>query len=346
MVGRPLPAGVEAWLEPPAYGELAPVEPGIAWLRVRLPFALDHVNLWVLEDADGWTLVDTGVADPPTRAVWEAVLAGPLASRPVARVLVTHFHPDHFGLAAWLAARTGAELLMSRAEWVTGRMLALDATDEALEATLAHYRRAAMPEEVVEAQRRRGHTYRRSVPATPPAHRVVEAGQELALAGGRWRVLIGEGHAPEQVTLFSAERALLIAADQVLPRISPVVGVWASSPDADPLGEFLRSLRQYRGLPEAARVLPSHDAPFTGLHARLEGLAAHHEERLSRALDACRDGPATALDVLRALFPRRYDPHQMGFALGETLAHLNHLRRRGELERWGDAGGVWRFGRR
>lgn len=330
---------------PPSIGELTPVAPGIAWLRVRLPFALDHVNLWVLDDPDGWTLIDTGVDNPATRAVWQAVLAGPLAGRPVARILITHFHPDHFGAAAWLAGQTGAPVLMSRTEWVTGRMLALDASEETLAVIEAHYRKAAMPEEVIAAQRARGHGYRRSVPATPPIHTSLEAGQELMLAGSRWRVMIGRGHAPEQVTLYSAERGLLIAADQILPRISPVVGVWASSPEHDPLGEFLRSLQPYRELPEATRVLPSHDAPFEGLHARVDQLIAHHEHRLALTLDAC-TRPATGHEILKALFPRAYDPHQTGFALAETLSHVNHLRRQGLVERSVDDAGVWRFARR
>jgi glyoxylase-like metal-dependent hydrolase (beta-lactamase superfamily II) len=340
------PAGPETFLAPPPFDEVVPVEPGIHWLRVRLPFALDHVNLWLLEDSDGWTIIDTGVANDATRAVWEGVLGGFLGGRRVARVLITHFHPDHFGLATWLAERTGAPVLMSRTEWLTGRMLCLDDTAEALAAIDEHYRKSGMSEELRAAQRRRGSTFRRGVPSTPAVHLVLEAGQELTLAGSRWHIIIGEGHAPEQVTLFSPERRLLIAADQILPRISPVVGVWASSPDADPLGEFLRSLDRYRDLPDDTRVLPSHDAPFRNLHARLDGLVTHHGERLSLALEACRE-PATAAAVLGRLFTRaRYDAHQTGFALAETLAHLNRLWRKGEVERWTDEDGVWRYARR
>lgn len=335
------PSAIRTLSPPPAFDDPVEVEPGIRWLRLRLPFALDHVNVWLLEDEAGWTVVDTGVSNTATRAVWEAVLA----RTPVARILITHFHPDHFGLAGWLADRTGAPVLMSRAEWLTGRLLSLDGTDQALDAADAHYRRAGMPEEVIAAQRARGHVYRRGVPTTPAVFQSLEAGQELTLAGSRWRVIIGQGHAPEQVTLYAPARRLLIAADQILPRISPVIGVWSNAPDRDPLGEFLRSLRQYAELPEDTRVLPSHDAPFSGLHARLASLAEHHEQRLALALEACA-APATALDVLRVLFPKRYDPHQMGFALAETLAHLNHLWRRGAVDRGIDRDGRWRFARR
>ena len=340
------PAGPETFLAPPPFDEVVPVEPGIHWLRVRLPFALDHVNLWLLEDADGWTIVDTGVANDATRAVWEGVLGGFLGGRRVARVLITHFHPDHFGLATWLAERTGAPVLMSRTEWLTGRMLCLDDTAEALAAIDEHYRKSGMSEELRAAQRRRGSTFRRGVPSTPAVHLVLEAGQELTLAGSRWRIIIGEGHAPEQVTLFSPERRLLIAADQILPRISPVVGVWASSPDADPLGEFLRSLDRYRDLPDDTRVLPSHDAPFRNLHARLDGL---------------RDAPRGAAVAGAGGLPRAGD---RGGGAGQAL-HPRPLRRapdwlragrdagapeppvaEGEVERWTDEDGVWRYARR
>jgi glyoxylase-like metal-dependent hydrolase (beta-lactamase superfamily II) len=330
---------------PPPFDKPVTIAPGILWLRVRLPFALDHVNLWLIEGEDGWTLVDTGVGNAATRAVWERVLTTTLRGRLVARLLVTHFHPDHFGLAAWLVERTGAPLLMSRIEWLTGRMLSLDNSADALAAADAHYVRAGMSDEVRAAQAERGHGYRRSVPATPAIHHVIEAGQTLVLGDAGWEVIVGEGHAPEQVTIYSSARNLLISADQILPRISPVVGVWSSSPEADPLGEFLRSLERYKHLPPDTHVLPSHDAPFIGLHTRIGELARHHDERLELALEAAR-APATAADVLRTLFPRRYDPHQMGFALAETLAHLNHLLRRGEVERGLDEEGRWRFVRR
>lgn len=328
----------------PPLGEVREVTPGILWVRAPLPFALDHVNLWLLDDGDAWTAIDTGYGDDKTRAIWEGLLGRELSGKPLARVLVTHFHPDHLGQAGWLCERTGAPLLMSRTEWLTGRMLALDSSETFLAIGDLHWRRSAMGEAAIARQRARGNGYRRGV--SPPPGRFIRlmAGDEIAIGGTSWRVIVGEGHAPEQITLYSSERGILLAADQILPRISPVVSVWASQPEADPLGDFLRSLDHYRDLPEDTQVLPSHHYPFTGLHARLHQLKAHHAQRLERALDACAEA-RTVAEVVKALFPRALDSHQEGFALAETLAHLNRLWRDGTVERRSETDGSWRFRR-
>jgi glyoxylase-like metal-dependent hydrolase (beta-lactamase superfamily II) len=327
---------------PPAFDRPVAVAEGIFWLRVRLPFALDHVNLWLCDDRDGWTVIDTGYGDAATWAVWRELLSGMLAGRPVRRVLVTHFHPDHMGLAGQLCRETGAELWTSRTEWLTGRMLAFDTTEGFVAETQRCYRRAGMPEDLIGRQSERGNAYRRGVSEPPSAFTRLAADEHVTLAGSGWQVLIGEGHAPEQVTLYCAERRLLIAADQILPRISPVIGVWPSQPDADPLADYLASLEQYRLLPRDCQVLPSHGTPFLGLHDRLEQLVRHHEERLEAAMAACAR-PAVAFDVLQTLFPRALDAHQTGFALGETLSHLNYLLGQGVIRRWTAADGTYLY---
>jgi glyoxylase-like metal-dependent hydrolase (beta-lactamase superfamily II) len=330
----------------PAVGEPVVVDAGIYWLRARLPFALDHVNLWLFDDGDAWTLVDTGYGDGATRELWHGLFAGLLGGRPVRRVLVTHFHPDHFGQAGWLCARTGAELWMSRTEWLTGRALALDSTAGSVAGTEVCYRRAGMPEEITARQRDRGNSYRDGVDGEPPpVFTRLAAGDRLTLAGSAWQVLIGEGHAPEQVTLYCRERDLLLAADQILPSISPVIAAWPSQPTADPLSDFLRSLEQYRFLPETCRVLPSHGVPFHGLRARLDALVDHHERRLEHTLDACA-APVSAAQVQQALFARPLDAHQTAFALGETLAHLNYLVGQGLVARWPGRDGVLLYRKR
>jgi len=315
----------------PAPGETAEVAPGILWVRLPLPFALDHVNLWLMEDDGGWTLIDTGIADERSRGIWSGLFENVLGGRPIHRIIGTHFHPDHVGLLGWLVERTGATAWMTRTEWLTARMLALDTSEGFVEAGVRHDRRAGLAPELVDMRRQRGNAYRRGVSLPPPSYRQVRAGETLTIGGDRWRVMIGEGHAPEQITLVCPDRRILIAADHILPRISPIIGVWPMSPDADPLGDFYRSLEPFRALPEESLVLPSHDRPFEGLHARIDDLVAHHERRLEETIEACRT-PATAAEVMPQLFPRRLDAHQLGFALAETLAHINRLLVRGALE--------------
>lgn len=337
-------AAVNYLFERPENGRPVEIFPGIFWLRVALPFALDHVNLWLLRGDDGWTIIDAGYADDGTRAVWETVLGGLMAGHPVRRVIATHFHPDHVGLAGWLCEKTGAELVMTRTEWLWARMLKLDDSPDFAEAGARNDRRAGVEPELIEKRRQRGNRYRFGVSLAPASFSAVRAGEDIDVAGESWRVMIGEGHAPEMITLFNAKRNLLIAADQVLPRISPVVAVWATMPEADPLSEFLRSLDTYRVLPEDCSVLPSHDGPFEGLHRRIDALIAHHDERLEKTLDACR-APASVSDILPKLFRRKMDLHNIGFALGESLAHVNHLWHKGALEREADKDCIWRYRR-
>jgi glyoxylase-like metal-dependent hydrolase (beta-lactamase superfamily II) len=326
----------------PEPGEPVQVVEGIFWLRLRLPFALDHVNLWIVDDGDGWTLIDTGLGDAPTKVVWDRLFGGFLAGRPVRRVLATHFHPDHAGNVGSLVARTGAELLMSRTEWLTARMLALDTSDAFVESGRRFDQACGLPEDLRTHRASRGNYYRKGVDPIPYGFLRLAAGDRLRLAGTTFEVIVGEGHSPEQVTLFSQERNLLIAADQVLPSISPNVAVWPSEPDADPLGGFQRSFDNYAGIGDDALVLPSHKTPFLGLGTRIGQLRDHHEERLAATLDACRTS-STASEVMVRLFPRALDIHQVGFALGETLAHLNRLIALGQVRRAVGSEGVNRY---
>src|SRR5918996_3555379 len=304
------------------------LSPGLFGVRLALPFALDHVNVWLLAD-DGWTLIDAGVADQPSRERWQQ-LEGFMGGRPVTRVVATHFHPDHMGLAGWWCERSGAELWASRTEWLQARALALEVSEDFVAAGRRFDHRAGLDAGEVEERAARGNLYRLRVTLPPPAYRRLAEGDEPTIADGRWQVIVGRGHAPEMLCLFSAERNLLIAADQVLPRISPIVGVWPGEPEANPLAEFLDSLATLRQLPDDCLVLPSHGRPFRGLHVRIDQLVAHHRERLAATLEACRR-PATAVEIMPHLFDRRLDRHQLSFAIAETLAHLNYLLAEGRL---------------
>lgn len=318
-------------VERPPDGGATEVAPGVFWIRMPLPFALDHVNLWLLEDGDGWTLVDTGHGDEATRAAWDALAPSLLRGRPIRRVVATHHHPDHIGLSAWMARRFGAELWCTRTEWLYARALSLRPLGETRVATRAYYRRAGVPKPelapLVECVR----SYPAGV-SVPPAFRRIVGGQDLLVGATRWRVVAGGGHAPEHACLHAPERGLFISGDQVLPHISPNVSIWPSEPEEDPLAEFLHTLEALRALPGETLVLPSHGRPFVGLRGRCDALVRHHRERLDAVLAACAR-PRTAFDVVGVLFDRALDPHQTTFAVGEALAHLNHLAAQGRVRR-------------
>ncbi|RAU21512.1 MBL fold metallo-hydrolase [Paramagnetospirillum kuznetsovii] len=330
---------------PPESSRVLEVAPGIRWIRMPLPFALDHINLWALDDGDdGVALVDSGLGNDETKALWEELLAGPLAGRRPTRLIATHFHPDHMGLSGWLCQRLGIELTASQREWLFGRMLWLEDSEEFTANQVSYYRRIGFDAEQLEGVRARGNTYRARIDVIPVRVVGIRHGDDIVIGGRSWRMIEGGGHSPEHACLYCAEANVLISGDQILPRISPIVGVWPQQPEAEPLSLFLDALDRLRELPADTLVLPSHGLPFRGLHTRVDELKAHHGERLDKTLSACAE-PVTAGQVLRVLFKRELDAHQMGFATGETLAHLHHLMRHGQVLREEGRDGVWRYRR-
>ncbi len=330
------------WPEPPEGGAAIPVAPGIRWIRMPLPFQLNHINLWLLDDEDGITVVDTGVGLPPTRELWERLFAGALAGRPIVRVLVTHFHPDHMGNAEWLTRRFGVELWCPQAEWLMAQLAWRGMGGNDAELRLGHYRRHGVPETELDAFRDRGNHYRQLVPTVAAQVRAVREGDVLTIGGRAWRAFTVLGHAPEHACLVCPEANVLISGDQVLPRITTNVSVWPDQPRGNPLKLYLDSLERFRPLPEDTLVLPSHGLPFRGLHRRLAYLGHHHDDRLHETIDALAE-PRTASDLVPVLFRRRLDTHQLGFAIGETLAHLHYLEALGQAARTVGADAVHRF---
>jgi glyoxylase-like metal-dependent hydrolase (beta-lactamase superfamily II) len=328
---------------PPAPGEVIPIAPGILWLRMKLPFALDHINLWLLDDGPTWTAVDTGFALPETKAAWQQIFAAELGGRRIGRVIVTHFHPDHIGMAGWLTEHWQAPLWITEKEWLHARMMSRDGDDDTAQLRRDFAHRAGLDAEAAVIFAERQGNYRRGVPSVPPAYHRIGEGTAIEIGGREWRVIIGEGHAPEHACLYCEESATLIAGDQILPKISPNISVQAHEPDGDPLSRYLASLEKLRGaLPHDILVLPSHNLPFRGVHRRIDELAAHHHARCAEALAAC-ERPLSAAELMPVLFRRRLDRHQMGFALGEALAHLHYLVGHDEIERATDDNGVDRF---
>lgn len=327
---------------PPEPGEAREVADGVLWLRSPLPMALDHINLWALRDGDGWTVVDTGLNYPAAREGWEAVFAGALAGRPVRRVVCTHMHPDHVGLAGWITERFGAPLLMSRLEYITMRMLVSD-TGPAPDEGARFYRACGWSDEQIEHWRSRYGMFGKGVSAPPTAFHRLTAGETIEIDGRAWRLVGGDGHSPEHICLLREDDGVFIAGDQLLPRISSNVSVWPTEPEADPLSDWLASLEHLKAeVPAAALVLPAHGEPFSGAHARLDALKRGHETSLKRLVRTLAE-PKRAVDVFGCLFARPIGDGLLGMATGESLAHLNCLVRRGQAIRETDADGVWRW---
>jgi glyoxylase-like metal-dependent hydrolase (beta-lactamase superfamily II) len=315
--------------EPPAPGMVREVAPGVLWLRMPLPFALDHINLWALDDGAGWAIVDTGTQTPDVVAAWRALLApgGALGDRPVTRVIATHMHPDHMGMAGWLTRKFDARLWMTREEYLFCRTLTADTGREAPEDAIRFYRRCGWPEEALDVYRARFGSFGRYVHALPDSVRRIVEGERLKIGPHEWRVVIGRGHSPEHACLVCDALGLMLSGDQVLPRISSNVSVFPTEPDAEPLGEWLASIDALRStLPDSLLVLPAHGEPFRGLHARLDRLAVGHARSLERLRRSLAE-PKRVVDLFGALFARRIDARseQLGLATGEAVAHLNHL---------------------
>ncbi len=330
---------VEGWPDP---GEVREFAPGVHWLRMPLPFKLNHINLWLLEDGDDWTIVDTGIRRDEVKQAWERIFATRCADRPVKRIVVTHFHPDHLGLAGWLVRRCGVELWTPLGEWAFGRMLSLDGGEHARESFHRFYRTAGFDDSMLRLVNERAQAYKSQVTPVPAAIRRIRDGDEIDVNGRSWRVIVGAGHSPEHACLYCETLGVLISGDQVLPRISPNISVWPQEPEANPLKLYLGSLPRFQALPSDTLVLPSHDRPFVGLHRRLDQLAHHHNGRLADTLEACTE-PRTGVEVLNALFHRELDSHQLFFAIGESLAHLHALMDEGLVVRRRRADGAALF---
>jgi glyoxylase-like metal-dependent hydrolase (beta-lactamase superfamily II) len=321
---------------PPAPGELIAVAAGIFWARIPLPFRLDHVNVYLLDDGEGWAVLDTGIGNDRTRAVWEELIAGPLAGRRLTRLIVTHFHPDHIGLAGWLCERYRLPLLTSQTSYLS--CLNISLSPGALDAKpyREFYLRNGLDQATTARVTTQGHGYLRMVTALPPTFQRLVAGDALRIGGRAFSVLVGDGHAPEQIMLYSAQERILFAADQVLAKISPNVSVWAVDPNGDPLGLYLRSLASLKSqIPADALVLPGHQLPFYGLHERSDELRAHHQRRCRAIAAACRTRPRSAAELVPVIFHHALDAHQMSFAFSEVLAHVNYMLREGALT-WAD----------
>ena len=319
--------------EPPEEGCCREVADGVLWFRLPLPSALNHVNVYALRDEGGWTIIDTGIMSKRSIGIWEAILRGPLGGDPV-NVLVTHHHPDHVGVAGWFQSNHGSRLTATRTTWLYARMLTLDVQETWPAETLAFYRASGMPRELIERRMlSRPFNFADTVHPLPLGFERIRDGDVLRIGGRRWRVIVGNGHSPEHATLWSEDDHLVIAGDQVLPGITPNLGVYPTEPDADPVAEWLTSCKDLsRHAREDHLVLPGHKLPFVGLPARLEELIEHHLLTLD-ALHEHLGTPSTAHDCLAPMYGRKIREGEYGLAIAEAVGHLNHLFQTGRIER-------------
>jgi len=331
------------WDNLPPSGTTREVVPGVRWLQMPLPFALDHINLYLIDDGDSWALVDTGIKGDETRALWEQVIANELDGKPISKVIATHFHPDHFGQAGWLVPHFDAELWMTRGEYYFARAIAGEEPIEFQNASIDFFRRGGLPQAILDTiPGGRWGNFGQAVERIPIGYRRLIDGESLMIGGHRWQIVTGSGHSPEHACLLCEELDLLISGDQVLPRITSNVSVNPNEPEENPLKYWLASHEKFLGLPDSVLVLPSHNRPFHGLHARLRYLIHHHEDRMLAVEEVCTE-PQTAYDLLPVMFERELDVFQTTLALGECLSHLHLLMERGRLSRELGADGVYRY---
>ena len=332
----------------PEPGTTLEVAPGVRWIRMSLPFMLNHINLWLLRDEvdgrPGWTVVDCCISRDESKAQWEEIFATELEGLPILRVVVTHMHPDHIGLAYWLCERWDVRLWISATDYHVARLGALGPTAFGGEAAALYFASHGLNDPgSVEQIKARANYYPKLVPAVPRQYRRMIDGDVLTIGGRAWSCISGYGHAPEHIALYCAELGLLIGGDMMLPRISTNVSVYEVEPEANALREFLDSIDKFKALPADTLTLPSHGKPFQGLHIRIRQLHDHHRDRLAEVMELCGRQAASAADVVPVMFRRPLDLHQKTFAMGEAVAHLHALWYEGKLSRALNDDGVYRF---
>ncbi|APE03068.1 MBL fold metallo-hydrolase [Alteromonas mediterranea] len=312
-------------------GKLIEIAEGVLWLTMPLPFELDHINLYLIRGDGGWVVVDTGIGTTTTKSLWQRIFAQ--LDGPIVGVIVTHLHPDHVGLAGWIADTYKVPFYMTQTEYFTARAFAAGRNGATNERDVLYYQRAGLDEAMIEKlTATEGNGYSSVVSPLPIGYTRLKDQMELALGDSQWKVMIGRGHSPEHACLYSEQKNILISGDHILPIITPNIGAYSTEPDANTLDDYLNTLPKFKSLPKDATVLPAHKLPFIGLHERVDTLLAHHHEHLNALVNAC-EQPQTAVDLLPVLFKRKLSSRNMVFAVAECLSHLNYLLNQGVISR-------------
>lgn len=325
-------------------GKLVEISPGVLWLTMPLPFELDHINLYLLRDDSGWIVVDTGLGTNVTRSLWEQVfdqLDGPISG-----VLVTHLHPDHVGLAGWIADKFDVPFYMSQTEYFSARAFGAGKNGAPNTRDVRYFHQAGLEASLV-TQLTSGSDkgYSNVVSPIPVSYTRLKHGMVLTINQQTWQVIIGKGHSPEHVCLFNQDKKILISGDHILPMITPNIGAYSTEPEANTLKDYLDTLPQFKSLPDDVVVLPAHKLPFIGLHQRVDELIAHHQEHLKALTDACQQSQ-TVVSLLPVMFKRKLSHGNMVFAVAECLSHLNYLVSEGVITRHLNKNGVYEYTQR
>ena len=328
----------------PGDGQAKEVAEGIYWVSTPLPFRLRSINAYLIEEKEGWTVVDCGYGAEGVRKQWETVWQTQMKDKPVTRVIVTHFHPDHVGNAGWFQQRWGVRPHMSETEWAFANLGARGLNTDDIEQRAVFYVSQGLSRGLIDQFVREVFRFQAGCPSVPDSYTRLKDADLMTINGHEWKVMVGRGHSPEHVCLYCEALGIMLAGDQILPEISPNVSVWHIEPDANSLQDFLATMKRFRpALRKDTLVLPSHRRPFRGVHDRFDELEHHHEQRLAQVLDAAGPAGVTAADIMPVIFPANLDGHQIGFAVHEALAHLNYLMYQGSMTRKTDAQGIVRF---
>ena len=322
-----------------------PLEPievaeGILWFRLPMPIALDHINIYLLDDGDSWVLIDTGLADTKSIEIWTNILKKYLSKRPIQKIIGTHFHPDHVGLAGWLIERTDAEFWMTQIEWLSARQAYLTVDSGFSQVMSAFYKKANLKPDLIKIYEDIGNDYRSMVTPIPLEYERIEHSTSFKIGDRIWKPVFGSGHSPDHVSFYCEKDRIMLGGDMLLPRITPIIAVWWQEPNADPLKGYIEFLETLGSIDSDALILPAHNRPYKELQTRVTDLIFHHNERLEITYEACKN-ENSANSIMQKLFTRKLDPFQTRFAIGETIAHINNLIKKGTLKRRLDDDGVY-----
>ncbi len=317
--------------EVPKNGTLFSIQKDIHWVRMPLPMDLNHINLWIIGSKEECTLVDSGMFLEDVKNAWSDLIDKEKLS--FKRVIVTHMHPDHIGLAGWFTSNFNIPLYMSRTDYLQCRVLAADTGDNVPHEAIDFYTQAGLSESQIKAYVERFGFFGSMIHRLPNSFNRLKDGDRIILNNESWEIIDGKGHTMEHLCLFSKDKNIFIAGDQLLPKITSHVGVFPTEPEANPLEDWLNSCKKLLDkLPEDVLVLPAHGRPFVGAHKRLNTIINHHETSLDKLLDFLSE-PKRSVDVFSVLFKRKIDDGNFLMATGESIAHLNCLFNRGLIDK-------------